>query len=460
MSNSDSYRRFHRQADHSRTSLPPSLPLPALAQTAAFWRSPHTYLNVCRRLYGRRFTIYPFGATPMIFLCDPQDIACVIRARADVLHPGVGAKVIAPLIGERSFMLQEEEDHLRVRSAIMPAFHRGAVAEHTETVRRIASEEIAAWPADRPFAAHPRLRALALRVILNTVFGGDDPRLDELHKHLFEMLAVTGSLLLQEPPLRLVPPWRRVWRSFLVARSRVDELMRGLLDDEAHNPGGQSGVLARLLTVHGTQSGRENIHDDLMSIILAGHETTASQLAWSLQLLAHNPSATAMLTAEADRAHESAYLTATIQEAMRHRPVFLFAIPRTVNKPLKIGTHVYQPPVQLVGCIHLLHHDPEWYPEPDRFTPERFIDSPPDPRFWLPWGGGRKRCPGRHLAMLEMQIVLREIVSRWRITPGRRRLEPARWRSVIVTPGGGCRIVLARRGAVPFGPLWRARRYK
>lgn len=437
-----------------RRDLPPSLPLPALAQTMAFWRSPHAYLEVCRRLYGRRFTIYPAGAAPMVFMSSPEDISSIIRARPDVLHSGAGARVITPLVGKRSFMLQDGSDHLRVRRAVLPAFHHRVVAEHAHTVRRIAAEELAAWPVGRPFAAHPRLRALTLRVILTTIFGSDDPRLNELHASLFSMLAVTDSLVLQEAPLRLVPPWRRIWCSFQTARTHVDELMGSLIADEVHRDAVKGGVLSQLFAVHGEHpDGRENVRDDLMSVILAGHETTASQLAWGLQLLAHDRTAAAALSDEVDRADETAYLTATVQEVMRHRPVFLFAIPRLVNKPLQIAGTRYASPAQLIGCIHLLHHDPELYRQPHSFLPERFIDSPPDPRYWLPWGGGHKRCPGHSLATLEMEIVLREVMSRWNISPASHRRESAGWRSVIVTPRGGCRIILKRRDAVSFGPF-------
>lgn len=445
----------------ARRNLPPSLPIPALAQTMAFWRSPHTYLDLCRRLYGRCFTIYPVGAAPMVLMSHPEDISSVIRAQPDVLHSGAGARVITPLVGKRSFMLQDGDDHLRVRRAVIPAFHHRVVAEHAETVRRIAAEEVAAWPVGRPFAAHPRLRALTLRVILNTIFGSGDPRLNELHASLFSMLAVTGSLALQEAPLRLVPPWRHIWHSFRTTRAHVDELMRSLIADELHAEAAESGVLSQLFAVHGQHpNGHENIRDDLMSVILAGHETTASQLAWALQLLAHDRAAAAALTDEIDRTDKATYLTATVQEVMRHRPVFLFAIPRLVNKPLQIASARYVPPAQLVGCIHLLHHDPELYHQPHSFQPERFIDSPPDPRFWLPWGGGRKRCPGHNLATLEMQIVLREAMSRWSISPANHKGESAGWRSVIVTPRGGCRIILKRRDAVSFGRFRWPRRYK
>jgi cytochrome P450 len=290
---------------------------------------------------------------------------------------------------------------------------------------------------------------LTLKVILTTIFGSEDPRLDELHARLLKMLTVTGSLSLQEPPLRLLPRWRGVWRSFLSERAHVDRLMRTLIRDEVHGAARERGVLALLL---GGQGSRERamsdgeVRDNLMSVILAGHETTASQLAWAYQLLAHDRNALTTLMDEIDRGGD-AYLTATVEEVMRHRPVFLFTIPRVLARPVEVAGRLYQPPGQLVGCIHLMHHDPTLYPEPQRFRPERFVDAPPRPHVWMPWGGGRKRCPGHSLATLEMQTVLRETLKRWVVRPGGRAVETARWRSVIVTPAHGCRIVLHDRTA-------------
>jgi cytochrome P450 len=180
-----------------------------------------------------------------------------------------------------------------------------------------------------------------------------------------------------------------------------------------------------------------------MSLVLAGHETTASQLAWAFQLIAHHPDVSRRLLDERDQ-NDDAYLTATIQETMRHRPVFLCTIPRIVQKHLKIAASTIGPPAQLLACIHLLHHDPRLYSEPQSFRPERFLDSAPNRHTWLPWGGGRRRCPGSHLAMFEMRAVLRAVLERWEILPGTRTMEAARWRSVIVTPANGSRIILRR----------------
>jgi cytochrome P450 len=383
----------------------------------------------------------------MIFMSDPEDIGAIIGARPDILHPGAGAAVIKPLVGERSFILLEEDEHLTVRRAIMPAFHSRVVAQHAEMVREIAEREVATWPADETFAAHPYLRALTLKVILTTIFGSEDHRLSELHRRLLRMLAVTGSLALQEPPLRVLPPWRAGWWSFLHERAHVDRLLYGLIEDEVHGGARENGVLSLLLSGHQSDDHAMSVcqvRDSLMSVVLAGHETTASQLAWALQLLAHDRASLTRLMSEIDRG-DDAYLLATVQEVMRHRPVFLFTIPRVIHRPMEIAGKRYLPPAQLLGCIYLMHHDPALYPEPHRFRPERFVDSPPSPHVWLPWGGGRKRCPGHSLATLEMQTVLHETLKRWVIRPGGRAVETARWRSVIVTPERGCRLVLHAR---------------
>lgn len=440
---------YSRQRSGQTTDgLPPSLPIPTALQTFAFWRTPHAYLELCQRRLGSRFTIYPLGKLPMVFMSNPSDLEAIVTARPNVLHPGAGAEVIEPLVGTQSFMLLEESEHLTVRRAIMPAFHESVVLEHVAMVSDIAQRELARWPEDEVFAAHSHLRSLTLRVILTTIFGSEDPRLDELHTRLLRMLAVTGSLALQEPRLRALPCWRPAWRSFLRERAQVDRLMAGLIADEAHGHARAKGVLALLQdeTAAGTMS-PSRMRDNLMSVIVAGHETTASELAWTLQLLAHDDRVITALVGELDRGDED-YLAATVKEVMRHRPVFLFTIPRVVTRAVELAGRIYEPPAQLVGCIHLMHHDPVLFPEPQCFRPERFLDSPPGPQVWRPWGGGRKRCVGHRLATLEMQTVLRETLKRWVLRPAGDAVEVARWRSVIVTPGRGCRIILARRKGI------------
>lgn len=428
-----------------RDDLPPNAPLPAAIQTLAFWRRPHSYLEWCRRRYGSRFTVNAVGMPPMVSTSDPADIKAIVLAPANVLHPGAGGTAITPLVGEGSFMLAEEDEHLAGRRAVMLAFHHRLIADHRDMVQEIALREVATWPLDTPVAIHPYLRALTLRVILHTIFGREDARLAELHTRLLAMFAVTGSLTLQEPQLRRLPGWRGIWRRFLIERTRVEEILVSLIEDGAHAR--EHGLLSMLLQerhADRSKTSTRQIRETLMSVILAGHETTASELAWAFQLLAHDPLVTGRLVDDLDAGGEE-YLTATIQEVLRHRPVFLFTIPRVVRRPFELAATIYRPSVQLIGCIHLMQHDPDLYPEPHRFWPERFLHAPPRPEVWLPWGGGRKRCPGHHLAMLEMRTVLETVLSDLELAPIGRRIETARWRSVIVTPGRGSLLLLRKR---------------
>jgi hypothetical protein len=382
---------------------------------------------------------------PLVFMAEPADIKAIITAPADILHPGAGAAVIAPLVGDSSFMLAEEQQHLAGRKTILPAFHHRVIAEHAEAVRELTRHAIGQWPLDTPFAIHPHLRALTLNVILHTLFHKDDLRRQELHSALLAMLRVTESLALQEPQLKHLPGWRRSWKDFLTYRAKVDTLLYDLIanpSDSSH-----TGALASLLHASnpdGSPLSPQQIRDNLMSIILAGHETTASQLAWACQLLAYNPTIRDRLVNAIDRDDET-YLMATVQEVLRHRPVFLFAIPREVCKPVQIGRWAYDPPVHLLGCIHLMHHDPQIYPKPYEFRPERFLAHSPQPLHWLPWGGGPKRCPGHALATLEMRVVLGTLLAQASLRPAGRKPENARWRSVIVTPSRGSRMILAKR---------------
>ena len=428
--------------------LPPAPPHPAVLQTIGGRRWPYSYLERCLRVCGDPFTLYPLDMPPMVFLSDPADIRTVLTGDAGDLHPGAGGHVIAPLIGERSFMLLEEEEHARARRAITPAFHRRMLAEQTEVLTRFVEEAVASWPTHTPVALHPRIRALTLKVILRIIFSDQDAReLAGLQQRLMGMLAITDSLLLQGPRLRHVPGWRRMWRRFLAERVDVDRLVYRLVDERRPHHGEHGDLLDMLLLAaeqpRGPMSPVE-VRDNLMSMILAGHETTTGELAWACQLLAHNPRVQERLRDDLDAGGEE-YLTATVNETMRHRPVFVFTIPRAVNRPVQIGAWSYPPQVQLAACTYLLHHQPDLYPEPHTFRPERFIGAAAQSRTWLPWGGGAKHCLGRHFAMLEVQSVLRHLLADRVLLPASPRVERPRWRSAILVPADGGRVVLERR---------------
>jgi len=220
----------------------------------------------------------------------------------------------------------------------------------------------------------------------------------------------------------------------------VDELLYEIVDEAP-----VSGLLHQLSEVRQSSTGRQESRDNAMSLILAGHETTASQLAWAFQLLAHNPAVQRRLAQEVAAETTEEYLTATIQETLRHRNVFLFAMPRSVAGSIDVNGWRYQSPTRLLPCIYLVHHDSTIYRQPHTFQPARFLEAPPDPRNWLPWGGGGRRCPGLHIATLEMKTVLRTVLARSAIEASSSHMEHPGWRSVIVTPHAGARVVLRPR---------------
>jgi cytochrome P450 len=342
-------------------------------------------------------------------------------------------------------MLSDGESHRTGRKAALAAFGASAIEGHSAMIAETAQKALARWPSDVALPTHGLLRALTLEVILRTLTGNVEGELDSqvalLHRHVLDMLTITASPTFVEPRLRH-GPGKLVWDRFLRCRDRVDELLATLISDDRLTSLLGNGLIRQGgEDVQNVQLARNNV----MSLILAGHETTAAQLAWTFQLLAHHPLVRNRLISEIEADAGEDYLTATIQEVLRHRCVFVFAVPRAVVQPVEIGRWTYFPPTQLLACIYLLHHDSSIYPDPHVFRPERFLDTPPDPLTWIPWGGGRKRCPGVHLAMLEMKVVLRTLLRERTPRASARRMERPRWRSVIVAPHAGSQVILATR---------------
>jgi tetraprenyl-beta-curcumene synthase len=429
--------------------LPPSPPHPAIAQTVAGRWSPYGYVEHCQAACGDRFTLYPLSMPPHVFFADPKDIQTILTADAATLHPGAAGAIVSPVVGERSFMLLEEDEHLWGRRAITPAFHRRLIDTQTAVVAEVVARSVASWPLQTPVALDPHIRALTLAVILQLIFSDADIELAALHARLMPMLAVTDSLLLQGPALRHIPGWRGTWRTFVRQRAGVDEMVQRLVHERgassvADRPGDLLDMLLAAENPDGSPMSERQVRDNLMSVILAGYETTTGQVAWAFQLLAHNPRVQSRLIEELDGDGGEEYLTATVYETLRHKPVFLFASPRQAAKPVQFGDLTCRPPVRLVACTYLMHHNPDLYPDPHTFRPERFLD-PAQSRAWLPWGGGRKHCPGRHLAILEVATILRHVLSTTAVLPASEQIERPRWRGAILVPSAGGKVVLRDR---------------
>jgi len=431
-------------------SLPPGPREPSLIQTIAWWNRPLAFLERCRRDHGNRFTIRLLGAPPFVMLADPAEIKEIFTADPEVLHPGEGAQVLEPVVGANSVILLDEKAHLAQRKLMLPAFHGEKMEALSSLVAEVAEREIANWPRDTPVSLHPRLQELTLEVILRAVFGLDEgERLDLIRARLTAMLELGTS------PLSLIPQVRdRVaafgrgpWARFERLRDETDTLLFGLIDERRTEEEDRDDVLSMLLEARhedGSPMSHQEVRDELMTLLVAGHETTASALAWAFDRLAREPRVAARLAQAVDEGDE-AYITATSQETLRRRPVLPNAAPRLVMKPVTVGGWDYPAGVCLVANAYLVQHDPEIYEEPYAFRPERFLEEGPGTYSWIPFGGGRRRCLGASFAMLEMKLVFQTLMARSELRPVGAQHETPRRRSITISPRRGATVVLTQR---------------
>jgi cytochrome P450 len=429
--------------------LPPGPRLPRALQTVAWWNRTIPFLERCRRRYGRRFTVRLLQSPPFVYHSLPEHIKEIFTAPPEVLHPGEGAKLLEPVVGANSVILLDERAHLSQRKLMLPAFHGEKMQALSGLMREVADREVERWPRDEPVELHPRLQTLTLEIILRAVFGleaGD--RLDALRERLNRILDFGNS------PASLLPVLQRgkTWEEFVRGRSETDELIFATIDERrADGSADRDDVLAMLLDARhedGTPMSPVELRDELMTLLVAGHETTASELAWAFEQLTRTPAVLDRLTQEIDSGDDDAYLTAAVQETLRRRPVLANAAPRLVKEPVELGGWRYEPGVCLLADAYSLHHDPELYPDPYAFRPERFLEEPPGTYTWIPFGGGRRRCLGASFAMLEMKIVLRAVLAQCRLSAALPR-EGARRRSITLSPREGARTVLRAREPAP-----------
>jgi cytochrome P450 len=438
------------------SQLPPGPRLPALVQGVGLWNRPLAYLEKLRARYGRRFTVRFPLAPPFVIITDPEQIREVFTAPPDVLHPGEGARVLEPLVGKNSVILLDEGPHMEQRKLMLPAFHGKQMARLSDLMTEVAEREVESWPRNSELPLHPRMQRLTLEIILRTVFGLDPgPRLDALRDSLGHLLAFGDRAVSLTPPdpegraakvLEHIGPFAE----FARRQAESDRLVFELIDERRADPDERDDILTMLLEARhedGSPMSSQELRDELLTMLVAGHETTATSLAWAFERLARSPRVVGVLVDEIDSGKDE-YLTATIQEALRRRPVLPNCEPRLVKQPIEVGGWNYPTGVCLVPNSYLVHHDPAIYPDPYEFRPERFLDKGPGTYTWIPFGGGRRRCIGASFAMLEMQIVMRAVLAGCELQPARDGAEVARRRNITVRPGGGARAVLRERRPV------------
>ena len=433
--------------------LPPGPSVPAALQLLADWKRPAGRLQRLRQRYGKRITVRLPFQPPFVILSDPAEIKQLFTAPPDVVHPGEGARVLEPFVGRNSVILLDEAAHLEQRKLMLPAFHGERMQRLTGLMSELAEREVDSWPCEQPVALHPRLQRLTLEIILRAVFGLEQgQQLDELRELLTEVLAFSENPLSMVPVAQRMAGWFGPLRRFNERIERTDRLIFGLLEERraAADSSEAEGddVLAMLLGARhedGSVMSAQELRDELMTALVAGHETTASQLAWAFERLTREPRVVQRLEGELDAGDSDEYLTATINEILRLRPVLPGAEPRLTKQPVKIGGFRYPAGVALVASVFLVHHDPDIYPKPYAFDPERFLEHPPGTYTWIPFGGGRRRCLGASFALQEMKIVLRAVLTRYRLSAASDKPEPTGRRNITFTPWRGATVVLHDR---------------
>jgi cytochrome P450 len=439
-----------------RVSAFPSGPTEAPAiQTARWLLRPIAFMESNRRRYGDAFGVQFLGfERPMVMLSDPEAIRALYTAHEHGLPPGRSIALL-PVMGPGSVLLLEGQEHLARRKLMLPPFHGERMRSYETTVREVTERELDSWSPDGTFALHPRMQGITLEVILRAVFGVTDPaRSARLREQLPLLLGETSSVALQFKVL-LSRRFRR--GNPLENLSALVEEIDGLLlaeiaerrADPAHTE--REDILSLLVAARfedGKEMSDREVRDQLVTLLLAGHETTATALAWTFDLLLRNPATLARLTAEVDAGEEDAYLRAVIAESLRLRPVVPLAGRRLASE-LNVDGLSLPAGTDVTPAIWLTHTRPDLYPEPYAFRPERFLEDSPTTYGWIPFGGGIRRCLGAAFAEMEMRVVLETILQRCVLSPASGRAERVTRRNVTFSPRHGTQVRSRPRNKAP-----------
>jgi cytochrome P450 family 135 len=433
-----------------RVPLPPEPKSSPLVQTLRWSFRPLPFLQECRERYGDNFSVKFLGfERPMVMISDPAAIKALYTERSHGLPPGRNV-VLEPILGSRSLLLLEGSEHLARRKLMLPPFHGERMRSYEPILDAIVDAEIDSWPLGEEFAIHPRMQSITLELILRVVFGvSEGPRLERLRGMLSTVLAETAS------------PWAQLiglasrrfggrgpWAKFEGQLKEVDELLYAEIAERRATGGleERDDILSALMLARfedGEAMSDSELRDQLLTLLLAGHETTATALAWSFDLLLRHPRELARLR-DSLAAGEDDYLRATIAETLRLRPVVPLA-GRRLATDLNAGDLELPAGTDVTPAIWLTHTRADVYPEPFAFRPERFLEEGPDTYSWIPYGGSVRRCLGASFAEFEMRIVLREVLTRCELRKADPAPEKIGRRNITLSPRGGTPVVLTAR---------------
>ncbi|MGH3799938.1 MAG: cytochrome P450 [Pseudonocardiaceae bacterium] len=431
-------------------TLPPGPPLPALVQAGLVWLMPLRFLYGCHRRYGDRFTMRVPGFGTMVYLVDSDDIRTVLRADPAIFHAGEANMPLAEILGPRSVLVVDDETHRRSRGMMLPAFHGDSVRKQVAHMIDITAEDVAHWPVGEQFPLLPRTQAITLEIILRTVIGvHEQGRLATLREALPPMVEIGSPLELIPPPrlLRNVGLWRRRKQNKARAHALLlEEIARCRRDPNLAQRTDTLAMMVRASDDDQQPMNDQELVDQVVTLLLAGHETTAAALAWTFERLTRSP-ALLERTAQAAADSDDAWLDAVCKESLRSRPV-VWQIGRKLTEPVELAGYQLPAGTMLVPAINLVHHDGRYYPEPAEFRPQRFLGKRADTSIWLPFGGGIRRCLGATFAQTEMRTVLREVLRRVELAPTAEPAEPVRVRHVTLVPRQGAMVTVRRHLAV------------
>lgn len=437
-------------------ALPPGPRRPALLQALDWTWRPAQFMEGCRRRFGDCFAVrLGLGGSltyPIVFLADPAAVKALFAADPRDVPVGAGRQTLAPMFGSQSVLLVDGAQHLRQRRLMLPPFHGDRMAAYAELIRDITEREVASWPWATPFALQPRMQAITLEVILRAIFGLDDTtRRAEVRRLIERLLAIVAN-----PASELLIGLPRtigginVRASFERRLAEADAALIAEVERRRADPmlRERDDILSLLLQARdedGEPMTTSELRDQLITLLLAGHETTATALAWTFDHLLHDADALERVVTECATADgDTRYLDAVIREVLRLRPPIPIT-DRTLAAPLEVAGHHLPAGTVVAACIFLIHRRADLYPDPDAFRPERFLTRSPETYGWVPFGGGVRRCLGASFATIEMKVILRAVLNRARLRAASPRAETIRRRSIVLAPRRGTRAILSER---------------
>jgi cytochrome P450 len=379
-------------------------------------------------------------------LAHPDLVKQVFTGDPRVFHAGEANVALRPLVGRNSVLLLDEGAHMAQRKLMLPSFHGERMQRYGELMAEVARREIQKWPLGTPMQLLPSMQELTLEVIVRAVFGVDDAqRVERLRAELRKMLDLTANRQGLLAVATLGPDRVESLGLFRRSMAAVDELVLQEVHRRRQDPAleEREDVLSLLLQAYhedGSPMSDAELRDELITLLVAGHETTATSLAWAMERLLRHPDKLERLTEEV-ASGDDAYLDAVAKETLRLRPVLPIVL-RRLTEPVEMGGYVLPAGVSVAPCIYLLHRRPDVYPEPRRFVPERFLEQPAGTYTWIPFGGGVRRCLGATFAMFEMKTVLSQIVQHAHLRPATPEAERVVRRAITLTPSRRTEVVV------------------